>query len=203
MAAIDRPYPSGGTPLGEYTKVAADRLLRARDEQHGYGTYRLLVVTDGEATDARKLEKFVPDVVGRGITLDTIGVSMSGDHTLKRMATSYRSADDPESLTKAVQAVLAEVSAAGTDSAGNDAFADIDGLPHEFAMTLLESLSTSGNHPIGTKRRPKSAGTPASSGQDPNVPMNNPTPSDCSTTPANSWLWMFALLPLLGRRREK
>ena len=50
--AIDSITSQGGTPLGEYMKQGADALLEARKKQFGYGTYRLLVVTDGEANDA-------------------------------------------------------------------------------------------------------------------------------------------------------
>ena len=45
--AIQLPMPEGRTPLGAYIKKGADRLLDQRKKQFGYGTYRLLVVTDG------------------------------------------------------------------------------------------------------------------------------------------------------------
>ncbi len=143
--------PDGDTPLGGYIKKGADRLLQARQEQHGYGTYRLLVVTDGEASDPDVMDRFTPEVVARGITLDVIGVDMLSDHTLERMAHSYRGADDPTALVKAVGEVFAEISFSASDAAGGDAFQVLDGLPDEFAMALLDALSTSGNHPIGTR----------------------------------------------------
>src|SRR5688572_14682498 len=43
--AIDLPLPGRGTPLGQYIKIGADRLLEERAKQFGYGTFRLLVVT--------------------------------------------------------------------------------------------------------------------------------------------------------------
>lgn len=49
--AIQMPDPGGNTPLGRFIKTGADRLLEERTKQYGYGSYRLLVVTDGEATD--------------------------------------------------------------------------------------------------------------------------------------------------------
>lgn len=142
--------PYGVTPLGAYLKHGADALLVAREAQHGYGTYRLLVVTDGEATDEHLVERYTPDLLARGITLDVVGVAMSKDHTLKRKANSYRSADDPESLVQAVEDIFAEVSLSGDVHVGEDAFEVLAELPDEFAMMLLESLSSSyGNHPIG------------------------------------------------------
>ena len=200
ITAIERPYPSGGTPLGQYVKVGADRLLLEREKQHGYGSYRLLVVTDGEASDQRKLERFVPDVVNRGIVLDTIGVAMDSDHTLKKQSHTYRSADNPDSLIQAVEEVFAEVSFGSSDNAGADAFAEIDGLPDAFAMTLLQVLSTTYlNHPIGQQ--------PTAPGEAGTNPVNAPATydtgdADCSTV-GSGWsnpLWALLLLPLIRRR---
>ena len=49
-AKVNRIRPGGGTPLGESMKSATDALLALRNQEH-YGDYRLLIVTDGEATD--------------------------------------------------------------------------------------------------------------------------------------------------------
>ena len=72
--AIDSIRSGGGTPLGSYMKRGADALLKARKKQFGYGTYRLLVVTDGEANDRNLVEGYTPDIISRGITIDVIGV---------------------------------------------------------------------------------------------------------------------------------
>ena len=48
--AIQRITARGGTPLGQFMKTAADELLKLRQRQK-YGSYRLLIVTDGEAND--------------------------------------------------------------------------------------------------------------------------------------------------------
>ena len=53
---VRRIRASGGTPLGRSMKIAADALLEARSEQH-YGTYKLLIVTDGEAGDKDLVER--------------------------------------------------------------------------------------------------------------------------------------------------
>ncbi|MBN2430514.1 MAG: VWA domain-containing protein [Acidobacteria bacterium] len=149
LAAIDRPEPFGGTPLGEYLKMGADRLLKQRAEQYGYGTYRLLVVTDGEAGDPDMVERFVPEIIARGIIIDVIGVDMAGQHTLATKVHSYRSADNPGALKTAIADVFAEVAAAGTDGFGEDAFAVIEPIPQEMAVSMLKALSSSGNQPIG------------------------------------------------------
>ena len=144
--------PDGGTPLGDYIKQGADRLLQERKAQHGYGSYRLLVVTDGEASDQDLVDTYTPDVISRGLTLDVIGVDMQADHTLERSAHSYQGAADPQALVRAVGQVFAEVSFSDGDAAGRDAFGFLDGLPDPFAMALLRYLSEDyGNHPIGDR----------------------------------------------------
>lgn len=142
--------PNGGTPLGEYIKLGADRLLQERRDQHGYGSYRLLVVTDGEANDQELVDLYTPDVLSRGLTLDVIGVDMQSDHTLERSAHSYQGAADPQALVRAVGQVFAEVSFDGDDAAGDETFGFLEGLPDPFAIALLRYLSEDyGNHPIG------------------------------------------------------
>jgi len=151
IEAIDRPVPYGGTPLGDYIKKGADRLLEKRDEQFGYGTYRLLIVTDGEAGDPDLVELYVPEVTARGITIDVIGVDMRTTHTLATKVHSYRRADDPATLKKALAAVFAEVGGTDSDAASEDAFAQIAPIPDEMASVMLKALSASGNQPIGER----------------------------------------------------
>ncbi len=68
----------GGTPLGQHMREAADELLKMR-AKNPFAVYRLLVVTDGEATDAPILRAIMPDLLSRGLNLDVIGVGMSED----------------------------------------------------------------------------------------------------------------------------
>lgn len=155
-AAIKPIAPSGSTPLGKYIKIGADRLLKEREKQYGYGTYRLLVITDGEAGDQRLVDRYSPEIVARGITLDVIGVKMAEKHTLANFAHSYRAANDPASLKKAIQEVFAEVSAStGTGDVSEDVFAELAAIPNEVAIAMINAFTTTGNHPIGEKPRPK------------------------------------------------
>ena len=149
VGAIDSIQSGGGTPLGAYMKQGADALLKARKEQFGYGTCRLLVVTDGEAGDQQKVESFTPDIISRGITIDVIGVEMASRHTLATKVHSYRNADNPESLRQAITEVFAEVAAGDASKGGENAFELIADLPEATASAMLKSLSTSGNQPIG------------------------------------------------------
>ena len=162
--AIDSIQSGGGTPLGDYMKRGADVLLDARRKQFGYGTYRLLVVTDGEAGDARQVEAYTPDIISRGITIDCIGVEMASRHTLATKVHSYRNANDPESLKQAISEVFAEVASGDAAQTGEDAFELIADLPEATASAMLKSLSTSGNQPIGESPSMRSVESPSYSG---------------------------------------
>ena len=172
--AIDSIQSGGATPLGDYIKRGADALLKARRKQFGYGTYRLLVVTDGEATDRGKVEAFTPDIISRGITIDCIGVEMASRHTLATKVHSYRNANDPESLKQAISEVFAEVASGDAGPGGENAFELIADLPEATASAMLKSLSTSGNQPIGE--------VPSMRAADPSSPSPAPSYSGGTTS---------------------
>jgi len=176
--AIDSIRSGGGTPLGGYMKLGADALLEARRKQFGYGTYRLLIVTDGEAGDERKVEAFTPDIISRGVTIDVIGVDMKSRHTLATRVHSYRSADDPESLKQAITEVFAEVTSGDTGQGGENAFDLIADLPEITASAMLKSLSTSGNQPIGEAPVMRSAEVPQPRSNAPQPGQAPPTGGD-------------------------
>lgn len=179
--AVSKPEPGGGTPLGEFIKKAADRLLEQRKKQYGYGSYRLLIVTDGEASDPYLVDAYVPDAVAKGLRIDVIGVDMRAQHTLATKVHSYRRADDPEALRKAVAEVFAEVGgAAGADQTGADAFAAIAPLPDQTALALLQALSGPSDAPLGEAEKHETASLlpPAATSQ--------PTPRPASNSPVHS-----------------
>ena len=135
----------GGTPLGEFLKQGADRLLQARAAQ-SYGSYRLLVVTDGEANDQMLVDSYLPEILARGLMVDVIGVDMDGEHSLALRAHSYRSADDAAALQQALTEVLAETSL--DDATGAADFELLAGLPEEFASEAVKVLTQRNDAPI-------------------------------------------------------
>ena len=151
---IQQLKAAGGTLLGQNMKSAADQLLELR-EQQVYGDYRLLVVTDGEANDQPVLEWVLQDVLARGLTVDVIGVDMQSDHSLATKVHRYRRADDPETLQQAIAESLAESDAQDENDVGAESdFELIAGLPDDVAMTILTTLSTAKNGPIGRDVQP-------------------------------------------------
>jgi len=177
FAALDRLRAEGGTPLGQYMKIGADRLLQARAAQYGYGSYRLLIVTDGEAGDQKLVDRYTPDIIARGIITDVIGLDMAKDHTLATKVHSYRSANDPVALGRALREVFAELEKADDNGSGTDVFAELDGFPETAAMAIVTALSASGNQPIGEAAA--AAAVTAKSPSSPTVaaPPAPPTPA--------------------------
>ncbi len=141
IAAIHLPVPGGGTPLGKYLRIGANRLLEQREKQYNYGTYRLLVVTDGEASDASKVKHYTPEILNQQLRIDVIGVDMKTDHMLAKVVDSYRNADNPGELVAAVSQILAETGDTGTDVGGEDVFEYITPLSYEIATDLIQKLT--------------------------------------------------------------
>lgn len=137
----------GSTPLGAAIKDAADALLSAR-EKYVYGSYRLLIVTDGEASDQYLVDQYLPDIKTRGLITDVIGVDMSGQHSLATQVSTYRRADDPASLAQAIAQVFAETSDQDP-AAGESDYDLLAGLSDEVAAAAVQRLSQMNNQPIG------------------------------------------------------
>ena len=140
--------PQRGTPLGKYLKIASDSLLKLRESQR-YGTYRLLIVTDGEANDRAQVENYLPDILARGITVDVIGVDMKSDHSLATKVHGYRRANDAASLSDALSEVLAESS--GSNQTDTDDYESLDGISDAVALAMVHALGRVRNHPIGER----------------------------------------------------
>jgi uncharacterized protein YegL len=167
----------GGTPLGQYMKLGADRLLEARQAQYGYGSYRLLLVTDGQATDGNLTTEYAPLILARGIAVDVIGVDMAEDHLLARKVNSYRRANDPQALSRAIQEVFAEVGKSRDGAGDDEAFAELSGFPTEAALAVVVALAAAGNAPIGVSDQSAALATnPASAAGPGPVPAASAAP---------------------------
>ncbi|MBN1912542.1 MAG: VWA domain-containing protein [Pirellulales bacterium] len=170
-SAIEPVSAHGSTPLGARMKEAANALMKRRDKQH-YGTYRLLIVTDGEATDRQLVERYLPDILTRGLWVDVIGVDMASKHSLATKVHSYRRADDPATLQKALEEVFAEI---GSDPSGTDEsdFEMIAPIPDAMATAALTALAQQPDQPIGQRAAAKKQSLPAAQPQ-PVMPGGQP-----------------------------
>lgn len=98
-----------GTPLGEAIKAGVDKLVAQYQKQLGYGEYRLIVVTDGEANGHVKIPDAAAYAQKYALPIYTIGVSMTKDPTIQKYSVSYRDAQSIEDLKRGLEDALAEV----------------------------------------------------------------------------------------------
>lgn len=155
----------GGTPLGAAMQKGINELLQARAKQV-YGTYRLVVVSDGEANDSRLLQSLLPEMVSRGVVIDVIGVAMKEKHSLSERSHSYRNAADPAQFEQVVQEVFAEATLTQDGDASD--FEMIAPLPEEFAREAITALGMM-NRLVGSNEM---AGGGERARQDPPLPMS-------------------------------
>ena len=205
-AALGGVEAGGGTPLGERLNEATAALLLERAARR-YGDYRLLVVTDGEATDGGVLDAAVPRTLGAGLTVDVIGVAMAGDHTLATAVDRYRRADDPQSLREALEEVVAESTGSSADGAETD-YDLIAGLPEGAAAVALRALS---DPPAETETAPNEPDADGAFVGNPPPPANPPSANPAPPAPVpfereelggddDDWIGGLCccLLPLVG-----
>ncbi|MEO0530404.1 MAG: vWA domain-containing protein [Planctomycetota bacterium] len=164
----------GPTPLGAAMKTAADALLGLRDQQR-YGSYKLLIVSDGEANDRRLVERYLPEAQARGLLIDVIGVAMAQQHSLATRANTYRNAADPASLEQAISAVVLGESATDSGDAGESDFEVLEPLPAELATASLAALTSLANEPIGQQnfQAPPGPPGPPTPAPQPNAPQGD------------------------------
>jgi Ca-activated chloride channel family protein len=99
LAAINDVSAAGGTPLGESIKAGVDALMKKYQQQLGYGEFRLIVVTDGEARP-----ELVADAVQYaedfGVPIYTIGLDVNENHSLRAKSRQFFSAKSFEELKR-------------------------------------------------------------------------------------------------------
>lgn len=202
IQTIEKLVPAGGTPLYASMKEGMDALLAYRGK-HFYGNYRLVVVTDGqESANRNLLKKYLPDMLTRGISIDVIAVDMRGDDELARVAketsvVTYRSADDPESLSKAIHEVLSETDQSDTEAADED-YAILAALPDGFGLQAIQALVSSGNQPIGEMKPValSSDGNPAT--QSPNGSQTDVMPNPAHENGEVGSLALWAVMAFIA-----
>jgi hypothetical protein len=107
LTEVQKTRAGGNTPLTESIEQGVNRLVQQRDQQLGYGEFRLIVVTDGQAT-GRPLSQAVAYARERHIPIYTIGLCLGVEHELRKYSVSYRAADSIEALKRGLEETLAE-----------------------------------------------------------------------------------------------
>src|SRR5438552_1474950 len=107
LTEVHKTRAGGKTPLTESIEQGVNRLVQQRDKQLGYGEFRLVVVTDGQAT-GRPLPQAVAYARERHIPIYTIGLCIGEDHELRKYSVSYRAADSIQALKHGLEETLSE-----------------------------------------------------------------------------------------------
>ena len=150
----------GSTPLGKYMKQGANALLELRAKQKS-GTYKLIIITDGEADDDINTPLVGQyGILSKGLQVEAIGVDMSDRCALAKKV-PYRSVENFEQLNTAIKDVLAE--STGKNDHSED-YEVIAAIPPEVASSALEALSEFDNTPVGVKPVGATINVPSSSG---------------------------------------
>jgi len=106
---IEKIKDGGTTPIGKSLLTAIKILKEQKVRQSGYGSYKIIVVTDGDADAPEYMFKMVNTAIKYGIQINTIGLDI-GEHGLRKV-TKFVEASSTKELTKALkEAVKAEVS---------------------------------------------------------------------------------------------
>lgn len=105
LEAVHEIDAGGGTPLANSIEFGVDRLVEQFKKQLGYGEYRLIVVTDGEAQSIPRAARYA---LRYNIPIYTIGLCMDSNHKLSRFSVSYQAAGSSEELAKALAETVAE-----------------------------------------------------------------------------------------------
>lgn len=107
LKAVRAMRAEHGTPLGQTIALGAQKLHAQYKKQQGYGEYRLIVVTDGEASDNLDDGLRVADRLG--IPIYTIGFCIPGGHSLATASASYADANSEAELKVALSKTVAEL----------------------------------------------------------------------------------------------
>lgn len=115
---VQKASPDFNTPLGPAIEVAYAELFKQGKRQGWYGSYHIVVVTDGDWNQGSDPGPIVQKIVrGSPVQIHTVGFCTGEKHRLNIPGfTSYASADNAEQVNKGLQAVLAAESDVFTDS---------------------------------------------------------------------------------------
>lgn len=109
--AVDEAYPNGGTPLYDAVEMARGQLAAQAEAQQGYGTYRLVVITDGQHSEGQNPTPQINAILenpANPVEIHTIGFCIERSALNQPGRTAYQSAKNPEELADGLNSVLAE-----------------------------------------------------------------------------------------------
>jgi Ca-activated chloride channel homolog len=106
---ISQISAGGGTPLGSAIQIGTKSLIQQFQKQLRYGDVRLIVVTDGQASDGAAFTKGIAFARANHVPIYTIGFRIKNSHPLRQYSEAYFTADDEQELLGAMKETLAEL----------------------------------------------------------------------------------------------
>lgn len=108
--ALDPVQADGTTPLGASLRRALQLLEAEAAGQRGFGSYRVLIATDGKASDGAVLKDVIAKILSSSpVEIATIGIGIGEGHALNIPGfTQYVSVESVENLASALKAAAAE-----------------------------------------------------------------------------------------------
>ena len=123
MQQVKKFTPDGGTPLYDAVTLAHDELEEQALTQNGFGTYKMVVITDGEHSVGQNPNSAVNKILDNAqnpVEIHTIGFCIEDSALNQPGRTEYQSAKNPEQLKQGLDSVLSEA----TTFNGPESFGD-------------------------------------------------------------------------------
>jgi len=108
VKTVKSTQADGGTPLRAVTTKAYQLLTKKASSQRGYGTYHMIIVTDGESSDGSAMPLVEAIVVRTSIQVHVIGFHLQNHEMNQPHLVDYQTAGNSQELTQAFEAVAAE-----------------------------------------------------------------------------------------------
>jgi len=98
----------GSTPLTASTARAYNEITEQASRQQGYGSYHVIIVTDGESSDGSPMSIVKKVVNNTAVQFHVIGFHVSSHGMNDPLYVDYRTATNSSELVKAFEEVAAE-----------------------------------------------------------------------------------------------
>lgn len=109
LEQVDAVSADNSTPLGASIETGVKALKTQYLRQLGYGEFRLVVVTDGHATDS--INRGVKAAEANHFPIYTIGFGIGQTHQLRQYSRLYQDAENAEQLKQALDNAASELEA--------------------------------------------------------------------------------------------
>jgi len=106
--AVAATQASGGTPLRAVTAKAYEVITKKASAQRGYGSYHMIIVTDGESSDGSAMPLVTKMVSETAIQVHVIGFHLENHEMNQPDLVDYQAAGSSRELAQAFESVTAE-----------------------------------------------------------------------------------------------